>query len=160
VHVTPPTFDEVKGGHPGYGNALDRYSNWMISQRAQGWEVIDTHGPMNRFLAERRRADPKFALAGDGVHANSQGHWLIAREILRYLGAPDEIVSTDNPDALLKSHPRGAEILKLVQQRQRLLKDAWLTHVGHVRPGMSKGKPLADAEREAAALSEKLTTIR
>src|SRR5256885_15996660 len=100
---------------------------------------------MNRFLAEHRRADPNFILAGDGVHANTQGHWLIAREFLRYLGAPDEIVSSDDADAFINSIPRGAEILKLVQQRQRLLKDAWLTDIGHMRPGMNKGKPLPDA---------------
>lgn len=156
LHLTPPTFDEVKGGHPGYGNALDRYSEWLVGQRAQGWEIVDTHTPMNRFLAERRRADPGFLLAGDGVHVNTQGHWLIARELVRQLGAPEEIVSADTADTLVQSHPRGAEILKLVQQRQRVLKDAWLTQVGHVRPGMSKGKPLADAEREAAEVAAKL----
>src|SRR5262245_24427198 len=73
VHITPPTFDEVKGGHAGYSDTLDRYSNWLLAQRAQRWEVIDVHFPMNRFLAERRRADPKFMLASDGVHANTQG---------------------------------------------------------------------------------------
>ena len=114
---------------------------------------------MSRFVAERRRLDPKFQLAGDGVHVNTQGHWLIAREFLRHLGAPDEIVSADNAEALIKSNPRGAEILKLVQQRQRLLKDAWLTHVGHVRPGMNKGKPLPEAEREAAALTSQIQAI-
>jgi lysophospholipase L1-like esterase len=160
LHVTPPTFDELKGGHPGYSAALDRYSEWLLAQRAQGWEVIDAHFPMNRFLAERRRDDPKFALAGDGVHVNTQGHWLIAREILRHLGAPHEIVSADTPDAPLKSHPRGAEVLKLVQQRQRLLKDAWLTHVGHVRPGMNQGKPLAEAQHEAIEFTEKLQAIK
>jgi lysophospholipase L1-like esterase/pimeloyl-ACP methyl ester carboxylesterase len=159
LYLTPPTFDEVKGGHPGYGAALDRYSEWLVGQRAQGWEVVDTHTPMNRFLAERRRSDPSFLLAGDGVHVNTQGHWLIAREMLRQLGAPDELASADTPDALVKSHPRGAEILKLVQQRQRVLKDAWLTHVGHVRPGMGMGKPLADAEREAAEVAAKLNEL-
>ena len=33
IHVTPPTFDEVKGGHPGYGAALNRYSDWLLAQR-------------------------------------------------------------------------------------------------------------------------------
>jgi len=159
VHVTPPTFDEVKGGHPGYGNALDRYSEWLVAQRAQGWEVVDTHAPMNRFLAGRRRSDPGFALAGDGVHVNTQGHWLIAREMLRQLGASEEITSADTPDVLVQSHPRGDEVLKLVQQRQRVLKDAWLTHVGHVRPGMGKGKPLAAAEREAAEIETSLLPL-
>ena len=173
IHVTPPTFDatplkgrtlpaglpEYRSPYEGYNEVLDRYSEWLLAQLAKGWDVVDAHGPMNRFLAERRRADPKFLLAGDGVHANTQGHWLIAREFLRYLGAPQEIVSADLPDALVRSHPRGAEILKLVQQRQRVLKDAWLTHTGHVRPGMSQGKPITEAEREAFDLDEEIHTL-
>ena len=44
LHVTPPTFDEVKGGHPGYANTLDRYSDWLLAKRADGWDVVDLHG--------------------------------------------------------------------------------------------------------------------
>jgi hypothetical protein len=40
-----------------------------------------------------------------------------------------------------------------------LLKDAWLTHVGHVRPGMNNGQPLAEAEREAAELEVKIRSL-
>ena len=170
IHITPPTFDpvpikgrtlpaglaEYRSPYEGYNDVLDRYSEWLVSQRSLGWDVIDAHGPMNRFLAERRRDNPTFQLAGDGVHANTQGHWLIAREFLRALGAPAEIVSADSSDVLVKSFPRGAGVLKLVQQRQRSLKDAWLTHTVHVRPGMSKGKPLEEAMREAAALTTQM----
>jgi lysophospholipase L1-like esterase len=173
IHITPPTFDpqplqgrtlpagqtEYRSPFEGYNEVLDRYSAWLLAQRAEGWQVVDSHGPMNRFLAERRRNDPNFVLARDGVHANAQGHWLIAREILRYLGASEEIVSSDSLDALVNSCPRGAEVLKLVQQRQRMSKDAWLTHVGHVRPGMNKGKPLPEAEREAEELESKIRAL-
>jgi hypothetical protein len=50
-------------------------------------------------------------------------------------------------------------VLQLVQQRQRLLKDAWLTQVGHVRPGMSKGKPWPEAEHEAEELESKIRSL-
>ena len=40
---------------------------------------------------------------------------------------------------MLAVHPRGGQILKLVQEKQRLMKDAWLTETGHQRPGMNKG---------------------
>ena len=174
IHLTPPVFDPQplagrtlpagRDAYPqpfeGYNGVLGRYSEWLVSQRTNGWEVVDTHGPMNRFLAEQRRTNPQFLLAGDGVHANTQGHWLIARELLRHWGADATLVDADQPDALVKSHPRGAEVLKLVQQRERVLKDAWLTYVGHQRPGMGKGKPLPEAEAEANALAAKLREIR
>ncbi len=151
IHVTPPTFDEVKGGHPGYGNALDRYSDWLLAQRAAGWDVVDLHGPMNRYLAERRQRDPNFFLASDGVHCNETGHWIIAKQILLHFGAK-ELENIDDPQAMLAGHSNGPQLLKLIQQWQRMMKDAWLTDVGHQRPGMNKGLPLAEAIAKATEI--------
>ena len=173
VHVTPPTFDavplagrtlpaglaEYRSPYEGYNQVLDQFSQWMLQQRSQGWEVIDAHGPMDQFLADQRQSNPKFILAGDGVHANTQGHWIIAREVLRYLGADATLVSAATPDVLNGLSPKAPAVLKLVQQRQRLLKDAWLNHVGHLRPGMGKGKPLPDAEREANEITAQLRAL-
>src|SRR5205807_8874522 len=33
IHVTPPTFDELKGGDPGYSAVLGKYSEWLLRQR-------------------------------------------------------------------------------------------------------------------------------
>jgi pimeloyl-ACP methyl ester carboxylesterase len=142
-----------------YNEVLGKYSEWLISKRAEGWIVIDIHGPMNRFLMDRRRADPGFILASDGVHPNATGHWLIAREVIRHYGGEERLVSGDTPQALLSSHPEAAEVIKLVQQRQRLLKDAWLTEVGHLRPGMNKGEPLVEAREEAARLAGRVMAV-
>ncbi len=158
IHVTPPTFDEVKGGHPGYGQVLDRYSDWLLAQRAAGWDVVDLHGPMNRYLAERRQQDPKFFLASDGVHCNETGQWIIAKQTLLYLGAQD-IANVDDAAAMLAGYPNGQPLLKLIQQRQRMTKDAWLTDVGHQRPGMSKGLPLAEATTKAAAMEREIRQL-
>lgn len=173
LHVTPPVFDPVplagrtlpagRTSYPspyeGYNDVLDRYAEWMVARRVDGWLVVDAHGPMNRFLAERRRTDPAFLLAGDGVHANSQGHWLIAREVVRHLGAPQGMVEADSPAVLVGSHPRGAEVLKLVQERQRLMKDPWLTRVGHVRPGMGTGRPWDEVWVEARVIEGRIREL-
>ena len=158
IHVTPPVFDEVKGQGPGYANTLDRYSEWMMGQRAAGWEVIDIHTPMNRVLVERRKADPKFFLAADGVHAGELGHWIMAKQILLHLGAKDLVIVGSAAD-MAGRYPEGAQILKLVQQKQRTLKDAWLTDTGHQRPGMSKGLPLAEAQAKAAKLETQIRSL-
>ncbi len=173
LHVTPPVFDpvpiksrtlpaglkEYRSPYVGYNEVLDRYSEWLLGQRAQGWLVVDAHGPMNRFLAERREKEPGFRLAGDGVHPDSTGHWLIARAILPALGAPSEASQLESVQAMLASHPHGDELLQLIQQRQRLLKDAWLTQTGHQRPGMNKGLTLAEAQKQAAELETKIRAI-
>jgi lysophospholipase L1-like esterase len=158
LHVTPPTFDEMKGGHPGYANTLDRYSDWLLAQRLAGWDVVDLHGPMNRYLTERRQKEPDFFLAIDGVHCGETGHWIIAKQILLHLGAKD-VAKADDPQAMLVVHPRGGQILKLVQEKQRLMKDAWLTETGHKRPGMNKGLPLAEAQAKAAELEEQIRQL-
>lgn len=173
IHVTPPTFDpvpikantlpagrdEYRQPYEGYNEVLDRYSAWLVSKRAQGWDVVDAHGPMNRFLAEHRADDARFRLAGDGVHASTQGHWLIAREFLRFLGVPDAVLAADSFDLATLGAPIAPEVLELVKQRERVLKDAWLNEVGHQRPGMAKGKPVEDADREAAAVAKRLRAL-
>jgi lysophospholipase L1-like esterase len=158
VHVTPPVFDEARGKGPGYAATLDRYADWMLAQRKAGWDVIDLHGPMKRELSERRRIDPGYFLARDGVHPGDEGHWLMAKAILSHLGARD-LAEIKDPVAMLSSHPNGGEILKLVQQKQRVLRDAWLQAAGHKRPGMPKGLPIAAAEAKATELDVKIREL-
>jgi lysophospholipase L1-like esterase len=51
---------------------------------------------------------------------------------------------------------RGAELLKLIGRRRKLLSDAWLGATGHQRPGMAKGLPLAEAEAKAAVYGKEI----
>ncbi len=238
IHLTPPTYDPLPlkgGGSASYNGVLDRYSEWLVSQQASGWTVIDIHGPMNAHLAARRKQNPKFVLAGDGVHAGTTGHWLMTQAIINAMfGWPHtqpvaeidgELSDTDeemlvplpvdptwDSDSLeltsareyfatlnvrtsKTSSPRydivqggksigfvaahelrtgqtdlthltsfaptqqAAELLKLIQRRQRLQGDAWLNEVGHLRPGMSKGVPVADATAQAAELNQQITKL-
>jgi hypothetical protein len=39
-----------------------------------------------------------------------------------------------------------------VGKRQKLMLHAWLSHVGHQRPGIEAGLPLPEAEAQAAEL--------
>jgi lysophospholipase L1-like esterase len=159
VHVTPPTFDEVTGGHAGYSAVLGKYSEWLLGQRAAaGWDVVNVHGPMDTYLAERRKRDPKFAYAGDGVHANDAGHWIIAKQILLHLGAKDVAELADGK-AIVAAFRHGEEVLKLVQRRHELMKDAWLTATGHKRPGMKEGLPLAEAQSKAAGMEVEIRAL-
>jgi lysophospholipase L1-like esterase len=173
IHLTPPTFDPVpiqarllpagRDSYPqpyaGYNEVLDRYADWLLAQRAQGWVVVDIHGPMNRHLAEHRKQDPAYRLAGDGVHPNTTGHWLMARPLLLHFGVPADLAAADDAKQMTSTHPSGGELLALIQQRQRLLKDAWLTDIGHQRPGMSKGLALAEAQQRGAELDIQIRAL-
>lgn len=173
IHVTPPVFDPVPiqqkvssdgndGPFAGYNNVLDRYSEWLVTQRSAGWDVADLHTAMNRWLAERRAADSNFVFARDGVHPDEKGHWIMAKSMLLHLGASD-VADAESAAAMVSSHPRGDEILKLIREKQQLLRDAWLTDTGHKRPGLKTGLPLAEAQAKAAELNQqtrKLTKPR
>ena len=174
LHVTPPVFDalpikastrpagltEYRQPYEGYDEVLNLYAAWLLAQRGNGWDVVDVHGPMKQHIAEGRGRDPNFRLAGDGVHVDASGHWLIAREILRHWGIlAGGLTNATSVEEVLKTRPHGLDALKLVQQKQRLLKDAWLTDTGHQRPGMTRGLPLEDAERQARKLDAELRKL-
>jgi len=161
IHLTPPSFDAVpiKGktaprdakGYDKpfehYNETLARYSEWLLAQRPKGWRVIDVHGPMDQELAQRRATNPEFRFAGDGVHPDAAGHWIIGRSLLEGLGQPADNFTSD---------PRYSDLLKLIRERGRHFTDAWLNETGHKRPGMSKGLPLAEAQAKAAELDPKI----
>ena len=174
LHVTPPVFDpvpikartlpaglsEYRQPYEGYDDVLGKYSDWLLAQRSNGWEVVDAHGPMKRFLDRERLRDPNFRLAGDGVHINATGHWIIARQILQQWGIPArEVADATGAEQALATLPHGLDVLKLVQKKQGMLKDAWLTETGHKRPGMKRGLPLEEAERKAGELDAEIRKV-
>jgi hypothetical protein len=115
---------------------------------------------MKQFLSEARRPDPGYRLADDGVHINTTGHWLIAREILPYWGVRDRLViEAVDGEKVVAGKPHGLAVLNLVQKKQRILKDAWLTTTGHKRPGMNQGLPLKDAQQQAYELDAQIDAL-
>jgi lysophospholipase L1-like esterase/dienelactone hydrolase len=173
IHVTPSPFDPVGSKRPltddgargfeapyrGYNDVLDKYSAWLVSQRTNGWDVVDIHTPMNQSIAEHRKTNPKYTFTRDGVHPNEIGHWLMAREILVHLGAPKAIGQMDNVNEMLADYPHGEEMLKLITEQEHILRDAWLTEAGHMHPGFKPGLPLPEAEQKAADLEKKIRVL-
>jgi len=169
IHVTPPVFDPIAAkaristndsfgfSHPyrDYNQTLDQFSEWLVAQRAAGWEVADLHSGMNRWLAEERERDPDFSFSKDGVHPDALGHWIMAKQILLYLGAND-VEDVDDVSEMLAANPHGANVFPLVHQKEELLRDAWLNYCGFNHPGVKKGLPVSEAEAKAAELDEQI----
>ena len=157
VLCTPPVHD-AKGNEAlnQHDANLARYSAWLLSKKAQGWDVVDIHGPMRTALDEGRAKDPAFALAGDGVHPGREGHWLMACAILEQcFGAKLDGVSSAE-----QLFPKdGQAIRTLVRQRMDVLFGAWMTKIGHTRPGVAGGPGVAPglALDEATAKAAELT---
>lgn len=170
IHVTPPVFDPIQGrastnapfgfGHPywGYNQTLDQFSEWLVAQRAAGWDVADLHSGMNRWLEEQRKGDPNFSFSKDGVHPDGAGHWAMAKPILLYLGAKD-VENAGSPSAMMAGNPNGKEILQLVHEQEQILRDAWLNFCGFNRPGVKPGLPVPEAEAKAAELDKRIRVL-
>lgn len=119
------------------------YADWILNQKDRVWAVVDTHSPINRYVAEKRKSEPKFAFSNDGVHFDDAGHRLFAQVILKSLGFGSDL--TEN-----------TELLSLVQARHAISHLAWLKHVGHLRPGVKDGLPMDKANEEIASISAKI----
>ncbi|MEP6668414.1 MAG: SGNH/GDSL hydrolase family protein [Chthoniobacter sp.] len=171
IHVTPPTFHalsarpgpDAEGKMPtsllgGYNLVLDRYAAWLLEQRSKGWRVIDIHGPMNAFIDAQRKTNPDFVFAKDGVHPNADGHALIADQLIAAL-VPGDAAWWQKFRTDLAANPKGAELRKLVHQHVHMLGDAWLSDIGHKRPGVAQGLPVPEAEAKAAELEGKIRAL-
>ncbi|MEQ9411192.1 MAG: SGNH/GDSL hydrolase family protein [Fuerstiella sp.] len=165
VLVTPPPFDPVPlrqqegkllpanadryawfAIYENYDDVMKRYAAWIMQQADAVEMVVDVHTPLNEFLADRRKQNPSFHVAADGVHMNAAGHEILASAILNAWG----VESWEEPSAELRS---------LVSKKHSLLHNAWLSHVGHQRPGVKDGLPLQQAQTQAAELDRKIASL-
>ncbi|TWT51866.1 GDSL-like Lipase/Acylhydrolase [Thalassoglobus neptunius] len=161
ILLTPPPFDplplKMKGKlvpadadefayysiYDNYDDVIKRYADWILAQKDRVEMVIDLHSPVTNFVSQKRESDPEFVLSGDGVHLNHEGHRILAEAILNAWG-------------VTPSGENDPSLEKLVHQRQMLWHAAYLSDVGHVRPGMNAGPPLDEAEVKANALTEQI----
>ncbi|MFM8635954.1 MAG: family 16 glycoside hydrolase [Planctomycetia bacterium] len=157
IHLTPPLYDkrpEAPGpaGQTDYDAVLDAYSKWLLLKRADGWVVLDIHGPMKESLDAARAKDPKAVFAPDAVHPSDAGAWAFARALFKGLGEA-EIAAAETPAAL-------AAFLPEVTARMQILRDAYVAAAGHQRPGMAPGLPLGEAEAKARAVTDSIRSRR
>lgn len=143
--LLPAGLDEYRQPFEGYDEVLEVYSKWLLEKKSAGWEVYDVHLAMKNSVMRERQTDAKFSFASDGVHPNAAGQAVIASPLAKAWGLQLDAKGLPN-------HPRAESISKLVAQKQQVLKLAWLSATGHVRPGINPGLPLDEARSKAAEL--------
>lgn len=129
-----------------YDQVMQRYARWIMSCTRQADLLIDLHTPLTRFLDGHRQVNPGFTVSPDGVHFDRQGHAVFARSILSALEGPSTVDFEE-------------DYLEVIRRHQHLLRDAWLTHCGHDRPGMPAGMPLDRALRQARAMEARIDQL-
>jgi len=87
IFITPPLFRPVKPSDDAnrYDAVLDGYADWLVSQRASGWQVVDIRPSVKQAVAQAQAANPAFVYAGDGVHPGDDGHRFIAEAVCQGL---------------------------------------------------------------------------
>jgi len=157
VHITPPVYDDRLTRTKGYNEVLDKYADWLLSQRKnRQWEVADVHFPMTEYVEEQLLKDSTFRFAKDGVHPEEAGHWFMARIILQYLGLQ---ANADEARALRPTET-DQKIFELIMKRQNIMKDAWLSACGHQRPGMPAGIKLVDAMKTYHSIEKEIAALK
>ncbi|NNE91741.1 MAG: DUF1080 domain-containing protein [Verrucomicrobiales bacterium] len=119
---------------------LAKYAEWILQQQGRSdiAGVIDLRSPVLEAVEEGRKADPDFTYSNDGVHLNAEGHEILSQAILAAF--------SKTPESPIDSEDRSR-----IAKKQQILHNAWLSHVGHTRPGVAPGLPLETA-RIAAQL--------
>jgi len=151
ILVTPPPFDPLplksqgslapkdadefnwKTVYENYDSeVMAVYSDWILEQSDRVVGCIDLRTPILNHLAEKRVQKPDYRISNDGVHVDSIGHKLIGHSIAMALELDTSLtVSSD--------------VFDLIKQKQTILRNSWLTAVGHKRPGIKDGMPLPKA---------------
>ena len=166
IHLTPAYFDalpirarllpagkdEYLQPYEGYDDVLEAYAKWLLSKRADGWEVLDVHAAMKDAVQRERKSDPNFTFANDGVHPNAAGQLIVAEPLAAAWGLKLN-------GSRLPNSSQAESILKLVAQKQQVLKLAWLTATRHVRPGIAAGLPIEEAQAKAAELDKQARAL-
>lgn len=165
VFCTAPVYDPVKPVAPGqnpHERNLVAYRDWLLSKRAEGWDVVDIHGPMRRDLDEARQTNPAFRLQPDGVHPDRAGHWVMAREILAQFFGADPGGISSSPEFFEKN---GIAIRELACRRREILFSSLMTQIGHTRPhvpggpGAPRGPSPEVAKAQADEISRSLDSL-
>jgi len=158
VFITPAMYDnkQTQNGDASYDEVLARYSAWLLSQRATGWNVIDVHGPMVEEVAKQRQAAaPNFTFAPDGVHPDDAGHWFMAKQIIAYFEDADAANAT-SPELIPEIKPGT---LALVKRRLDVRRDATLSVTEHTHPSFPKGPPMDEAQATIAELDRQIAAL-
>ena len=159
VLITPPFFDDQRAKKTfSYNAVLDRYANWLMARRDDGWQVVDLHSAMAAEVTRRRITDSRFTFQPDSVHPNSEGQWFMASQLIAWFG-DQRACESGSAQQLLTSAGLSKELLPPIRQRSKLLRDAYLSKAGHKRPGIKAGLPLDKAHQQAERLSNQIQKL-
>ena len=121
-----------------YDDVMKKYAKWQFEADLDIDGFIHTHAVMKNYFLAKRKDNPDFVMSGDGVHINMEGHALLAKFVTNKLGY--QYVEVPQ------------EVFNAINAKRKLMHAAWLSHVGHKRPGVAAGLPLEEARLKSKEL--------
>ncbi len=160
IAITPPFYDAQKNrGKEYYDGVLAKYAEWLNERASKdGWQVIDLHTAMANEVAKRRKSQPNFTFANDGVHPNKEGHWFIARQLIAWFGDAEAAAASDAAK-MLQQKNAPEKLHALVARQSGLMRDSLVATAGHKRPGVAKGFPFEQAVLKSSEISEEINKL-
>jgi len=144
ILITPTPFDALPINHKlsdidasefwygrpyrGYDDVLTEYTDWLNSLNGKDLKVIDWHTPINAQIATKRKLDPTFSYAQDGIHPNNEGHLLMAKLFLKALNLNKEAENLRDYPSIEKD-----AIFQEVHQQRIAQSERWLNYIGYSR---------------------------
>lgn len=170
IVMTPPPFDpesmdsnvllpdgqknySYKEPYARYNDVIRYYANWLLTLDSTADEVVNIYDPLLQHREQEREMNPGYR-SGDGIHPNSDGHWIMAQTLLSRLF---HITLEQMP--VYVEQPDKSPLFQLILQRQQLLGSAWKEHVGHTNPSKKEALPLELALRKGVEITEQIRMI-
>ena len=170
VLLTPPPFDadakkslappnatdfSYKAPFAQYNDVLRTYGKWIMIAKLSTARKIDLNTPMLEYNRQRRKIDPQFHLANDGIHPNELGHLLMAKTILQacgfeFEGDIIEILEQATADPLFVE----------IDHRRQMRSKGWLEYIGYERGEVVKTESVLEIEIEAAERQKSIDKLR
>ncbi|NRF91669.1 SGNH/GDSL hydrolase family protein [Paenibacillus frigoriresistens] len=167
IVMTPPPFDPKSMSHDvlmpdgqenysykepyaHYNDVIRSYANWLLTLDATADAVVNIYEPLLQYREQEREMNPDYR-SGDGIHPNADGHWVIAKTLLKRLF---QIAVEKMPDFV--EQPDKSQLFQLILQRQQLLSSAWKEHVGHTNPNKKEALPLEAALRKGEEITKQI----
>jgi lysophospholipase L1-like esterase len=179
ILMTPPPFDPVsailkkesfgpdsdnaysyKYPYKEYDDVLADYGDWIQTlDNGEDIVVADIHQVMAAYTDQQRVISPDFSLSKDGVHPEFAGHLLMANTLLKRIGVEVDDSDITAQEQMVQQDP----LFKLVDERSKLLGDAWRKYAGYIRnkeQTMTKIDNMDEQLRQAEALKVQVDELR
>jgi lysophospholipase L1-like esterase len=92
--ASPKPDSRGRGGY--YNGVLALYGTWLRELAfEEGLGFVDLHGPLNHFVHQARKTNPKFTLIPDGIHPDANGQLIMAYTVISDLGLSKRVSTID-----------------------------------------------------------------